>query len=220
MQGRQSEQKATVFKATGQQYQLKMRASRAFLSDVTKRFGILPFTLRYTTPPCLLLTYSSCDDEKKARMAVTECAKHGVLQAYEPVLERDDAVVVQCKVEVLLTENGTQRVTAGTLPIEAVKSEKKITNEELLKLLSTSVSGKSKKKKPAKKVGVFSLLSLHAHCVQFIFLVFFLVFDVLFFLFLMLHIFVNVFRRARRLRRKPSKDAFLVTEFLLTLKIK
>lgn len=33
-------------------------------------------------------------------MAVVECAKHGVLQAYEPVMEREDAVVVQCKIEV------------------------------------------------------------------------------------------------------------------------
>uniref|UniRef100_A0A2K5Z2E3 Peptidase M24 domain-containing protein n=1 Tax=Mandrillus leucophaeus TaxID=9568 RepID=A0A2K5Z2E3_MANLE len=52
------------------QYELKMKTSRAFFSEVERRFDAMPFTLR------------AFEDEKKAWMGVVECTKHGLLQPF------------------------------------------------------------------------------------------------------------------------------------------
>jgi hypothetical protein len=46
-------------------YQLKMKTSRAVFSEIQKKAGAFPFTLR------------SLDDEKRARMGVQEAVAHG-----------------------------------------------------------------------------------------------------------------------------------------------
>lgn len=46
-----------------------MRTSRAFFSEVERRFDAVPFTL------------SASEDEKKAQMGAAECAKHELLQS-------------------------------------------------------------------------------------------------------------------------------------------
>jgi hypothetical protein len=89
-------------------------------------------------------------------MAINECARHNVIQPYEVLVEREGVAVVQCKMQVLLLPSGTLRVTAGSLPTDKVKSEYKVTDAELFKLINTSISGKSKKKPAAKKVRVCS----------------------------------------------------------------
>eukprot|EP00047_Mylnosiga_fluctuans_P011346 m.20798 g.20798 ORF g.20798 m.20798 type:complete len:415 (-) comp3564_c0_seq1:48-1292(-) len=133
--------RASVYKKTDNAYQLKMRNSRAFLGEVNRKFGYMPFTLR------------AVESEAKARMALTECVRHGVIQPYEVLLEREGAVVVQCKMQVLLLASGSLRITMGSLPTSVVKSEYKVSDPELNKLLLTSISGKSKKKSGAKKDG-------------------------------------------------------------------
>merc|ERR1712130_998978 len=62
--------KTTIFKKTGLTYMLKMKTSREFFSQVTKTSGDMPFNIR------------NCEEEKKARMGVVECAKHQVLQPF------------------------------------------------------------------------------------------------------------------------------------------
>lgn len=58
--------RTSVYKrATDVNYQLKMKTSRAVFSEVQKKAGHFPFTLR------------SLDDEKRARMGVTEAVAHG-----------------------------------------------------------------------------------------------------------------------------------------------
>jgi hypothetical protein len=46
-------------------YQLKMKTSRAIFSEVQKKAGAFPFTLR------------TLEDEKRARMGVQEAVAHG-----------------------------------------------------------------------------------------------------------------------------------------------
>lgn len=48
-----------------------MKTSRATFSEISKKAGAFPFTLR------------SLEDEVKARMGVRECTSHGLLKAYE-----------------------------------------------------------------------------------------------------------------------------------------
>jgi hypothetical protein len=59
------------------------QASRAFFSEMDKRFALMPFTLR------------AFDDEKKARMGVVECVKHGLCDPYPVIFEREGEVVAQ-----------------------------------------------------------------------------------------------------------------------------
>ena len=61
---KQGEDRTTVFKRNiEEKYSLKMKASRAFFSEVNTRYPTMPFTLR-------------AGDEKAWRMGVVECVKH------------------------------------------------------------------------------------------------------------------------------------------------
>lgn len=66
--------RTTVYKrASDVTYQLKMQTSRTVFSEVQKKAGAFPFTLR-----CL-------EDEKRARMGVKEAVQHGLLRPYDVV---------------------------------------------------------------------------------------------------------------------------------------
>jgi hypothetical protein len=66
-----------VFKKTNSTYMLKMKASRAVLTEVNQKFGPMPFNLR------------AMEDEKKARMGIVECASHGLVMPYEVFAEKE-----------------------------------------------------------------------------------------------------------------------------------
>ena len=53
--------RVSVYKKTDETYQLKLKASRMFYSEVTHKYGSMPFNLR------------NFEDEKKAKLGVTEC---------------------------------------------------------------------------------------------------------------------------------------------------
>ena len=57
--------------------------------------------------------------------------------------------VAQFKATVLLLPNGSDRITSA--PTQAVESEKKVEDEEVLKLLATSLKKSKSSKKTAKK---------------------------------------------------------------------
>merc|ERR1711894_407062 len=115
-----------------------MKASRQFLSDVDKRFGLMPFTLRL------------CDDEKKAKMGVMECVKHELMQPFTVLYDREGELVAQFKFTILLMPNGPLKITGLPFEKEFYKSEKDLVDEELKTLLATSASRKAAKKKKKK----------------------------------------------------------------------
>lgn len=131
----------TVYKKTDDVYSLKLKASRAFFSDVEKRFATMPFTLR------------ALEDEKKAKMGVVECVNHKLLEPFNVLHEKDEEFVAQFKITVLLLPNGTMKITGLPVDVDLYQSEYKIEDEEIKKLLGTAVSSKTKKKK-AKKSGL------------------------------------------------------------------
>jgi len=120
-------------------YQLKMKASRAFLSEVENNFQTMPFTLR------------SFSDEAKAKMGVVECAKHMVVEPFPVLYEKDGEVVAQIKSTVLMMPNGPMKITGVPVDLALFETENKIENEEIKKLLAQSVSSKANKKKNKKK---------------------------------------------------------------------
>jgi curved DNA binding protein len=141
--GRETDSKTTVFKKTDEIYQLKMKASRAFLTEVDRKFGSMPFTLR------------SLDEENKARMGVVECVNHKLVEPFNVLYEKDTEFVAQFKYTVLLMPTGSHKITGLPLDLDLFESEHKIEDETIKGLLERSVApkaGKNKKKKPAGKV--------------------------------------------------------------------
>ena len=132
--------RTTVFKRNVEaNYRLKMKNSRYLLSEVDKKFPTLPFTLAHF------------DDERAAKMGVTECVTHSLLTPYPVLHEQKDAKVAHFKCTVLLLPSGTSRVTGLDLP-EYYKTEKK-PDDETQKLLTeiAEIAAKKAKKKAAKK---------------------------------------------------------------------
>lgn len=132
-------QRTTVYKRDPNKvYGLKMKTSRAFLSEMERRFDTMPFTLR------------AFEDESKARLGVVECAKHELLQPFNVMQEKDGEFVAQFKFTVLLMANGPHRITNSLFEPELYKSELDVEDAELKTLLQSSASRKTQKKKKKK----------------------------------------------------------------------
>ncbi|ODH14084.1 DNA-binding protein, 42 kDa [Paracoccidioides brasiliensis] len=142
------EHRPTLHRRTTTTYILKRPSSRQTLSEIVRRFGTFPFSLR------------QLEDEKAGKVGVVECVRGGVVRQYEPAGEADGSPVSRLLTTVVITKNGLTRVAAPPpLDLSKVQSDKKITDEEILKILErplarstgTKKSKKKKKKKPAKK---------------------------------------------------------------------
>merc|ERR1712176_1190749 len=131
--------RTTVFKRNVEkQYHLKVKASRALLAEVDKRFPTLPVTLRHL------------NDVRQARLGIPECVTHGLLTLY-PSLHEKGGKVAHFKCTVLLLPSGTIRVTGLQLP--SYFQSKKEPDEETKKILQEIKEAEEKKaaKKAAKK---------------------------------------------------------------------
>ncbi|KAK4497903.1 hypothetical protein PRZ48_010558 [Zasmidium cellare] len=140
-------QRPTLHRRTTTTYGLKRPSSRATLSEIQKKFGTFPFSLR------------QLDDERAGKVGVVECVRGGVVRQYEVIGSTDGEPVSRLFTTVAVTKNGVQRLAAPPQPdVSQWKSDKKITDEEVLKILEQPLSktsskpkNKKKKKKPAKK---------------------------------------------------------------------
>ncbi|KAF1834318.1 hypothetical protein BDW02DRAFT_498617 [Decorospora gaudefroyi] len=138
--------RTTLHRRTATTYQLKRPTSRGLLSEVVKKFGTFPFSLR------------QLEDEKAAKVGVVECVRAGVLRQYEVVVDKDNQPVARLFSTVAINKNGMQRLAQPpALDTSKYKSDKKIEDEEILKILEQPIGktstkkNKKKKKKPAKK---------------------------------------------------------------------
>jgi len=132
--------RTTVFKRNVEaNYRLKMKASRYVLSEVDKKFPTLPFTLRHF------------EEERQAKMGITECVAHGLVTPYPSLHEKTESTVAHFKCTVLLLPSGTSKVTG--LPLPSYFATDKKPDEETAKVLTeiAEVAAKRAKKKAAKK---------------------------------------------------------------------
>ena len=129
----------TVHKRSDETYLLKMKASRAFFSEVCNRFTLMPFTLR------------AFEDEKKAKMGLKECVTHELLHPYPVQQDSDGKPVAQFKYTVLVVPNGNIRINGGLFDPSLFKSEHQIEDKEVLALLAQSANRKAGGKKKKKK---------------------------------------------------------------------
>ncbi|KAK4936801.1 hypothetical protein LTR10_022390 [Elasticomyces elasticus] len=142
------DKRSTLLRRTNTTYGLKRPSSRQVLSEIVKKFGTFPFSLR------------QLDDDRAGKVGVVECIRSGVLREYKPSAEADGSAVSRLFSTVAITKNGLVRLAGPpALDLESVKSDKKIEDEEILKILERPLSkstgskskNKKKKKKPAKK---------------------------------------------------------------------
>ncbi|KAI9737174.1 MAG: Curved DNA-binding protein (42 kDa protein) [Cirrosporium novae-zelandiae] len=141
------DKRSTLHRRTTTTYQLKRPSSRQTLSEIVKKFSTFPFSLR------------QLDDERAAKVGIVECVRSGVVREYEVVAESDAEPVARIFTTIAITKNGITRLAAPpTLDVTKYKTENKITDEEILKILEQPVSRSTgsknknkKKKKPAKK---------------------------------------------------------------------
>jgi len=89
------DKRSTLLRRTTTTYGLKRPSSRQVLSEIVKKFGTFPFSLR------------QLDDERAGKVGVVECIRSGVLREYKPAAEADGSPVSR-----LFT-------TIGTLPLTA-----------------------------------------------------------------------------------------------------
>lgn len=75
--------RTTLHRRTDQKYILKRPTSRSLLSEVVKKFGTFPFSLR------------QLEDEKAAKVGVIECVRSGVLRQYEVVGDKNNDPVAR-----------------------------------------------------------------------------------------------------------------------------
>lgn len=130
------EDPTTVYKKNGLTYQLKLRTSRIAISEIQKKAGTFPFNL------------SILEDQKRARMGLVEPTNHGLVEPLDIVYSKSGKPVVQLFTTFALTKNGILKFAAPpSLDLEAVKSDKKVTDEKLQELLKTSLKTNKKKKK-------------------------------------------------------------------------
>lgn len=135
---KEKDTRTTVYKKTENVYQLKMKASRVFYSEVCNKFTTMPFTLR------------AFEDEKKAKMGVVECCKHQLLEPFNVLWEKEGEYIAQFKFTLLIMPNGPIRITQGPFDTELVQSEYSIKDQEIKDILATSASRKTQKKKKKK----------------------------------------------------------------------
>jgi hypothetical protein len=96
------DQRPTLHRRTNQTYGLKRPTSRKILSEVVKKFGTFPFSLR------------QLDDERDAKSGVVECVRGNVFRQYELVGDKENAEVARY----LTTFGKSQQQTRDEKPRE------------------------------------------------------------------------------------------------------
>lgn len=136
---REIDTRTTVFKRmVDKTYNLKIKASRTFLSEVNSKFPIFPFSLR------------SFEDERAAKMGVRECVSHELVQPYQVLYERPGSYICHVKFTVLLLPGGTSKITGLEVTPGQFVSEGKTLHEDTVAILATEIKKKSKKSKGKK----------------------------------------------------------------------
>ncbi|KAM5351522.1 hypothetical protein ACJ41O_004245 [Fusarium nematophilum] len=136
------DQRPTLHRRTNQTYGLKRPTSRKILSEVQKKFGTFPFSLR------------QLEDERDAKSGVVECVRGNVFRQYELVGDKDNAEVARYLTTIAITKNGITKLGGPpALDLSKFQSDKKIEDEEVLKILEQPLARNTgkKKSKPKKK---------------------------------------------------------------------
>ena len=133
-----SEARTTIYKLTGNNYQLKLKSSHLVLNEIKRKASHFPFSIK------------NLDDPTKGRTGLKENCNHGVMIAYDVYQEKEGEQIAQVYVTVALTKNGLVKLTSSPFDESVVKSEK-VLGDDLNELLSKPLKVNKKKLKAAKE---------------------------------------------------------------------
>jgi methionine aminopeptidase len=99
------EKRATLHRRTATTYGLKRPSSRQILSEVVKKFGTFPFSLR------------QLEDERAGKVGMVECVRSNVVREYKPAAEADGSPVSRLWTT---SESPSQRAPFAFAPCDAM----------------------------------------------------------------------------------------------------
>jgi curved DNA binding protein len=135
---RVEESRTSIYqRSTEVTYQLKMKTSRAVFSEIQKKAGPFPFTIR-----CL-------EDEKRSRMGVQEAVAHGLLKPYDVLYTPPGTFVAAFHFTLALLPAGPSLITHPPVwyKPEKLKTEKELEDAELKEIISRKLRESKKKNK-------------------------------------------------------------------------
>ena len=155
--------KTNVYKrALETTYKLRTDSGRRLLSVVENNFYSFPFTFNVFDKEENIKLKSSISNLKTTmKLGLNECTKYELLHGYPVLTEKNGDIVAQFKYTIAVREEGPVVVCGLPLDVSKFTSEKKITDENIVKTLSSnlddylpnykkSVKVEKKKKKDAK----------------------------------------------------------------------
>jgi curved DNA binding protein len=86
--------RTTIYRRTGSTHALKLKASRAVLSEISSSFGSMAFHVLHLK------------DEKKGRFGLVECVNHQLVQPFEPLYEKSTEKVARFMFTAIITPSG------------------------------------------------------------------------------------------------------------------
>lgn len=138
--GREADIRTTVYKREmDMQYNLKSKSARQFFAVVNQKYPTLPFSIR------------GFEDLVGAKVGVKECVAHELIMAYPVLSEKAGEFVAHFKATIAVQPKSTAILCGAKPPVlEGIDSDKKITDEELLKLINGEMWKAEQKPKKAK----------------------------------------------------------------------
>lgn len=121
----QSDLPTTIYRKGDVSYQLKLQSSRNIFTEINKKAGAFPYSLRNNA------------DIKRARLGLKECVSHNLVIPYDVVEDKPTEIVAQFFTTFAITPEGTVKIAGPSKPdFSVIKSDKSITNEEIAKLIA------------------------------------------------------------------------------------
>ena len=155
--------KTNVYKrALETTYKLRTDSGRRLLSVVENNFYSFPFTFNvFDKEENIKLKTPISNLKTTMKLGLNECTKYELLHGYPVLTEKNGDIVAQFKYTIAVREEGPVVVCGLPLDVSKFTSEKKITDENIVKTLSSnlddylpnykkSVKVEKKKKKDAK----------------------------------------------------------------------
>jgi len=135
---REGDLRTTVYKRSLEtMYMLKLKASRYLLQQINRKCPVFPFTIR-----CF-------DDERQARMGVSEMASHQMVDPYPVLFEKDREIIAQFKTTVFVLPKQTIPAFTPAIP-DYVNSEFTCEDEVVKAALAAPLKAEEKKPEPKK----------------------------------------------------------------------
>ncbi|KAH3678175.1 hypothetical protein WICPIJ_008910 [Wickerhamomyces pijperi] len=124
--------RTSIYKLTGNNYQLKLKSSKAVFTEIKKKASAFPFSIK------------NLEDPTRGSAGLKENCTHNTMIAYDVYQEKEGETIAQVYLTVAITKNGLVKFTSADFDAEAVKSEKEL-SAELKELISTSLKVKKAK---------------------------------------------------------------------------